>query len=79
MRKIRFSLEKWHIEERNIYKDAFSEEPKDVIAVAIMTDTDNTGAMAESYFGDIIVSKMPLLRKQVSTLKPQKSNKKFLN
>jgi hypothetical protein len=56
-------LQKWHIEERNIYEDyikAFGEEPKDVISVAIMTDTDNTNAMAESYFGDIVVSKMPI-------------------
>ena len=54
------ALQKWHVEERNIYEDykkAFGEEPKDVISLAIMTDTDNTGSMAESYFGDIVVSK----------------------
>ena len=59
-------LQQWHVEERNIYEDykkAFGEEPKDVISIAIMTDTDNTEAMAESYFGDIVVSK-------VRTLKP---------
>ena len=53
-------LQKWHTEERNIYEDykkAFGEEPKDVISIAIMTDTDNTNSMAESYFGDIVVSK----------------------
>lgn len=58
-------LEQWHVEERNIYEDykkAFGEEPKDVISLAIMTDTDNTSAMAESYFGDIVVSKKPLLK-----------------
>ena len=57
------SLQEWHMEERNIYEDykaAFGEEPKDVTSIAIMTDTDNTGAMAETYFGDIIVSKKPL-------------------
>ena len=58
-------LQKWHVEERNIYEDykiAFGEEPKDVISVAIMTDTDNTSSMAESYFGDIIVSKVPTIK-----------------
>ncbi|MFK5915443.1 MAG: DUF3047 domain-containing protein [Woeseiaceae bacterium] len=56
------ALQQWHVEERNIYEDykkAFGEEPKNVISLAIMTDTDNTNAMAESYFGDIIVSKTP--------------------
>ena len=63
------ALQEWHIEERNIYEDyknAFGEEPKDVISIAIMTDTDNTSAMAETYFGDIIVSKMPRLKTQVA-------------
>lgn len=53
---------KWHTEVRNIYEDykqAFGEEPKEVISLAIMTDTDNTGSMAESFFGDISVSQMP--------------------
>jgi len=63
------SLQQWHMEERNIYEDykaAFGEEPKDVTSIAIMTDTDNTSAMAESYFGDIVVSKRPLLKTQVA-------------
>lgn len=63
------ALQEWHIEERNIYEDyknAFGEEPKDVISIAIMTDTDNTSAMAETYFGDIVVSKMPRLKTQVA-------------
>ena len=58
-------LHKWHTEERNIYEDykkAFGEEPKDVISIAIMTDTDNTNSMAESYFGDIVVSKTPRIK-----------------
>jgi len=62
------TLHEWHIEERNVYEDyknAFGEEPKDVISIAIMTDTDNTSATAETYFGDIIVSKMPRLKTQV--------------
>lgn len=63
------ALQEWHVEERNIYEDykkAFGEEPKGVISIAIMTDTDNTSAMAETYFGDIIVSKMPRLKTQVA-------------
>ena len=63
------ALQKWHVEERNIYEDykkAFGEEPKEVISLAIMTDTDNTGSMAESYFGDIVVSKAPLKKTQVT-------------
>lgn len=58
------ALDEWHNEERNIYEDyknAFGEEPKDVISVAIMTDTDNTKSMALTYFGDIAVSKKSML------------------
>ena len=65
------ALQKWHVEERNIYEDykkAFGEEPKEVISLAIMTDTDNTSSMAESYFGDIVVSKVPLKKTQVTKL-----------
>lgn len=56
------SLQKWYSEERNIYEDykkAFGEEPKDVISIAIMTDTDNTGSIAESFYGDIAISRIP--------------------
>jgi hypothetical protein len=59
------ALHEWHVEERNIYEDyikAFAEEPKDVISLAIMTDTDNTKASAESYFGDIVISKTPIVK-----------------
>ena len=68
------SLQEWHVEERNIYEDykkAFGEEPKDVISIAIMTDTDNTGEMAETYFGDIVVSKIPRLKTQVVQSSPK--------
>jgi hypothetical protein len=46
----------WREETRNIYEDyrrAFGEEPGRIKSVAIMTDTDNTGADAEAYYGDI--------------------------
>lgn len=63
------ALQEWHLEERNIYEDykkAFGEEPKGVISLAIMTDTDNTNAMAEAYFGDIVVSKVSRFNTQVT-------------
>lgn len=47
----------WVEEERNVYEDykrAFGTEPPMISGVAIMTDTDNTGAAATAYYGDII-------------------------
>ena len=49
-------LNTWVQEERNVfedYKTAFSQEPPMIGAVMIMTDSDNTGESAISYFGDI--------------------------
>ena len=46
----------WVSEERNIYQDYinyFAEQPPDVAAIAIMTDTDNTGEDAVAYYADI--------------------------
>lgn len=46
----------WVEEERNIYQDykrAFGDEPPMISGIAIMTDTDNTGASATAYYGDI--------------------------
>jgi hypothetical protein len=51
---------KWVTEERHVYEDykkAFGEEPPLVNGVAIMTDTDNTGEVATSYYGDILFKK----------------------
>lgn len=47
----------WITETRNVYQDykaAFGEEPPLISGVAIMTDTDNTGESAVSYYGDIV-------------------------
>ncbi|BDV42486.1 hypothetical protein GURASL_14090 [Geotalea uraniireducens] len=47
---------KWVTEQRNVYEDyvrLFGEEPPKVGAVAIMTDTDNTGSEATAWYGDI--------------------------
>jgi hypothetical protein len=49
-------LQQWVAETRNVYEDyktAFGEEPPLINAVAIMTDTDNTGESAVAWYGDI--------------------------
>jgi hypothetical protein len=49
---------KWVTNRRNYaddYRTAFGEEPPEVGAVAIMTDSDNTGETAVGYYGDIDV------------------------
>lgn len=46
----------WKVETRNVYEDykrAFGKEPGRIKAIAIMTDTDNTGESVEAYYGDI--------------------------
>ena len=50
-------LNTWINEERNIYTDyikAFGEKPPFISGVAIMTDSDNTGESAISFYGDIL-------------------------
>ncbi len=51
---------KWVDEERNVYEDykkAFGEDPPKIGAVALMTDTDQTGQDAVAYYGDITIGK----------------------
>jgi hypothetical protein len=46
----------WQDVTRDVYEDfrrAFGEEPGRIIAIGIMTDTDNTGDNAHAYYGDI--------------------------
>jgi hypothetical protein len=53
----REKLGQWQEVTRNIvadYRRAFGEEPGRIIAVGIMTDTDNTGAQAHAWYGDIM-------------------------
>jgi Protein of unknown function (DUF3047) len=48
----------WLAEERNIYEDYrnfFGEEPPKLGAVAVMTDTDNTGDEVTAWYGDIFL------------------------
>jgi hypothetical protein len=50
------SLGQWVSEQRNVYKDfkeAFGEEPGNIIYVGLYTDADATGTTAEAYYGDI--------------------------
>jgi len=49
---------KWITETRNIYKDyirVFGKEPPEVGAIAIMTDTDNTGESTSANYGPISI------------------------
>ncbi len=49
-------LTRWHQQRVNIledYRRAFNEEPPRVKAVAIMSDSDNTGTTVEAFYGDI--------------------------
>lgn len=53
---------RWLGEERNIYEDfkrAFGAEPPRVGAIAIMTDTDNTGESAIAWYGPIAIATLP--------------------
>ena len=46
----------WQSLSRNLYEDyktAFGEEPGKLIAYGVMSDTDNTGASTEAWYGDI--------------------------
>ena len=53
-------LNQWIEVHRNIYEDyraVFHEDPPMISGVAIMTDSDNTGESALTYYGDIIFRK----------------------
>lgn len=56
----RDKLGHWQEVTRNVvedYRRAFGEEPGRIIAVGIMTDTDNTGSEAHAWYGDIMFRK----------------------
>lgn len=53
---------RWLQEERDVladYKQLFGEDPPKAGAVAMMTDTDNTGTSAVAWYGDIVISASP--------------------
>jgi hypothetical protein len=52
----------WVAEKRDLltdYRNLFGEEPRTTGAIAIMTDTDNTGGEATAWYGDITISSTP--------------------
>ena len=53
---------KWMTETRNVYEDYvrfFGKNPPKVTAIAIMTDTDNTGESTSASYGPILVCSRP--------------------
>ena len=49
----------WVMEERDVltdYRQLFGEEPREIGAIAIMTDTDNTGGEATAWYRDIAIA-----------------------
>ena len=53
---------RWITEQRDIladYRRLFGEEPRKLGAIAIMTDTDNSGGEAVAWYGDITLSTVP--------------------
>jgi hypothetical protein len=52
----------WVAEQRDIladYRRLFGGEPRKLGAIAIMTDSDNTGGEATAWYGDIMLSTLP--------------------
>jgi len=53
---------RWQSYRRNLaddYRRVFGEEPGHVTAIELMTDTDNTGGVAESFYGDLTIAPAP--------------------
>jgi hypothetical protein len=51
-------LRQWRNYRRNLFSDfqrAFGEPPGRLIGMALMTDTDNTGAATEAWYGDVVL------------------------
>ena len=52
----------WQQFSRNVVEDfrrAYGEEPGRITAVAVMTDSDNTGSKAQAWYGDISFGSLP--------------------
>ncbi len=55
------SLGQWRMAKRNLeedYERCFGDDPLDVIAIGVMTDTDNTAGEAVAYYDDLQVSRV---------------------
>lgn len=67
------SLRTWRQVERNLeddYERCFGGEPPNVIAIGLMTDTDNTRSTALAYFDDVQVSRKTLRKPSPSPSSP---------
>lgn len=63
-------VDRWVEVERNVAEDfraAFGEDPPAVTAIAVAVDTDNTGAFATTYFGDISFNKQRVTKQAAFT------------
>jgi len=52
-------LRRWRDYRRNLFDDfqrAFGERPGRLTAIALMTDTDNTGSAVEAWYGDVVLT-----------------------
>ena len=55
-------LGQWITLRRNLFEDyrrAFGEEPRDVVGIGVMTDSDNTRSRVRAYYGDITLYEAP--------------------
>jgi hypothetical protein len=55
-------LGSWQQVRRDLFEDfrrAYGEEPGPITGIGIMTDTDNTGAQAQAWYGDIVLGTGP--------------------
>ena len=55
---------RWHSLERNVledYRRVFNEEPGELLAIGVMTDSDNTQSEVEAFYGDMDFYAQPLL------------------
>jgi hypothetical protein len=53
---------RWWPEQRDVYEDyrrLFGDEPPPIAAIAVMTDTDNTGESAAAYYDRIVLRAVP--------------------
>jgi hypothetical protein len=58
----RDNVGEWQDVTRNVVEDyqrAFGEAPGRITAIAVMTDTDNTGEYAQAWYGDIVFRRVP--------------------
>ena len=54
-------LGQWRSEQQDVFEDykrLFGQEPPPLVAIAVMTDTDNTGESATAYYDDIVFTRL---------------------